>query len=97
MQITLDIPDDFAAHLIPAGCESARAALEALALEGYRSGKLTESQVRRMLGFEVRMQVHTFHKEHGVYLNFEADHAEQEVAAANQFHSERITSIPSAR
>lgn len=45
-------------------------ALEALALEGYRTERLSESEFRQMLGFETRMQVHAFLKEHGVYLNY---------------------------
>jgi hypothetical protein len=32
----------------------ARAALEALALEGYRSERLSEYDVRQLLGFETR-------------------------------------------
>ena len=36
-------------------------------LEGYRSGILTESQVRRMLGFETRMEVNAFLKDHGIF------------------------------
>ena len=40
-------------------------ALEALALEGYRSGKLSQAQVRRMLGYETRAQVDGFLKRHG--------------------------------
>lgn len=35
MQITLDIPEAFAAQIIAAGEDPAREALEALAVEGY--------------------------------------------------------------
>jgi len=45
MQITVDLPDDIACHLDPG-----RDALEALAIEGYRSQKLTQYQVARLLG-----------------------------------------------
>ena len=37
MKVTLDIPDEIAAQL-SAGQELSRAALEALALDGYRRG-----------------------------------------------------------
>lgn len=37
-----------------------------MAAEGYRSGKLTHAQVRRLLGFEHRLQVDAFLKERGV-------------------------------
>ena len=44
-----------------------RAALESLALEAYRSHALTSAQLRRLLGFETRMQVDAFLKEHEIY------------------------------
>jgi hypothetical protein len=49
MQITLTIPDDLASQLIAAGKDPARSALEALAIEGYRTQSLTESDARQML------------------------------------------------
>jgi hypothetical protein len=97
MEITLTIPEELAAQIIPAGKDPARAALEALAIDGYRTRNLTESQVRRMLGFETRMQVHALLKEHDVYLNFAPDHAQQELDAANQMRAERLASATSAR
>jgi hypothetical protein len=50
MQVTLTIPDELAAQLTAAGEHPARAALEALAVEGYRTRRLTEADVKRMLG-----------------------------------------------
>jgi hypothetical protein len=50
------------------GGDPARAAVEALAVEGYRSHTLSEEQIRRMLGFDSRWDVHAFLKDHGVYL-----------------------------
>jgi hypothetical protein len=47
-----------------------------VALEGYRSGALSESDVREMLGFPTRMQVHAFLKEHSVYLQYGIDELE---------------------
>lgn len=35
MQVTVEIPDDMARRLAPQGQEPARAALEAMAIEGY--------------------------------------------------------------
>lgn len=46
-------------------------------MEGYRTGALTESQVRRLLGLETRFEVHALLKEHKVPLRYtEADLAE---------------------
>jgi hypothetical protein len=49
MQITVQLPSDLAQHPNPG-----RDALEALAIEGYRSGALSVCQTRLMLGFETR-------------------------------------------
>lgn len=62
-----------------------RAALEALALEGYRSVRLSEAQVRRMLGFRTRMQVHAFLKAHNVYLNYSVQELENDLESLKHF------------
>ena len=54
-----------------------RAALESLALEAHRSQALTAAQLRRLLGFETRMQVDAFLKEYEVY-DFTAADFEQD-------------------
>jgi hypothetical protein len=69
MEIRLTIPDDIAAGLQTGG-DLSRRALEALALEGYKSGELTEYQLRTMLGFENRFEVHGFLKSHGVFFDY---------------------------
>lgn len=70
MTITIDIPEELAGQLIAAGQDPARATLEAVALEGYRSDRLSEADIRELLGFETRMEVHGFLKEHGVFLHY---------------------------
>jgi len=62
MQITVQLPDDLAQHPNPA-----REALEALAIEGYRSGALTAYQTRLLLGFETGSELDGFLKEHGIW------------------------------
>jgi predicted HTH domain antitoxin len=66
MQVTVEIPDDMAQRLTPNGQNPARALLEALAIEGYRSGTLTTSETRRLLGFETRYELDGFLKTHNV-------------------------------
>lgn len=70
MRVTLDLPDDISEALSGQWQDLPRHALEALAVEGYRTGALTESQVRRLLGFESRFQVHAVLKEHRVPLRY---------------------------
>ena len=64
MQIQIEIPDEMAQALC--ADDLARAALEALALESYRSRRLGGGQVQKLLGFRTPMQLHAFLKEHGV-------------------------------
>jgi len=76
MTIRIHLPEDIA-DALGAGRDVSRAALESLALDGYRTERLSEEQVRRLLGFRSRFQVHEFLKQHGTYLNF----SEEDLAA----------------
>ena len=63
MSVTISLPDEILSgdtHNLP------RKILEQVALDGFKSGQLTTSQVRRILGFETRMQVHEFLAAHDV-------------------------------
>ena len=77
MQITLELPEDIAQGLGSRWKDLPRAALESLALEAYRTQALTMAQLRRLLGFETRMQVDAFLKAHEVY-DFTAADFEQD-------------------
>jgi len=87
MQITLNIPDELARQVASEGKDPARVALEALALEGYRTELLSESAVREMLGFQTRMEVHVFLKQHGVYLHYDVADLEQDRSTAERLRS----------
>src|SRR5271170_6066658 len=83
MQIAIEIPDNIAGVIAPEE-DPARAALEALALEGYRSRRLGESAVRRLLGLQTRIEVHAFLKAHGVYLNYSMADLEHDMREADR-------------
>ena len=85
MQIQLEVPEDIASALACGGADLDRTAAEGIALEGYRSGRLSEEQVRRLLGFASRLQVHQFLKEHQVYLNYTEQDLEQDLKTVQQF------------
>jgi len=85
MNLELQIPDDVAHLLATEYADLPQAAIEALALEGYRSLRLSEGQVRQMLGFSSRMQVHAFLKEHGVPLHYSLADLEQDRETSKQF------------
>jgi hypothetical protein len=88
MQVTLTIPDDLAQQYL-AGKDPARAALEAMAVDGYRNHLLTESQVRRMLGFGTRMEVHALLKAHDVYLHYSAEHLALDIQGSDKRLAQR--------
>ena len=87
--ITLTLPQDIATHLTAYGENLSRSALEALALEAYREHKLSTSQLRRLLGYRTRMQVHAFlqvhafPKDHGVFLHYTSDDLERDRQAGD--------------
>jgi Uncharacterised protein family (UPF0175) len=87
MQITLEFPDDVAKGLEEQVRNLPRALLESFALEGYRSGKLSEEQVRKILGYGTRMQVDGFLKAHGVYLDYELEDVDRETQTSREFSS----------
>lgn len=95
MEITLNIPDDLARQVTSEGKDPARVALEALALEGYRTERLSESAVRRMLSFETRIQVHEFLKQHGVYLQYDVSDLEDDRVTARKTRKKRSNPNPS--
>ena len=65
VDLTLRIPDDLATRLVAAG-DLPRRALEALAIEEYRVGRLGRADLRRLLGFNARTEVDAFLKGRGV-------------------------------
>jgi len=92
--ITLEIPDRLADALVPAGGDISRAALEAIALENYRNKRLTESQVRKLLGFDTRMEVHGFLKENGVYLHYTIEDLEHDIREAERYRALKAADTP---
>ena len=54
MEITVTVPGDFPAPLLPPGQDPSRAALEAIGLEAYRRRRITGYQLRKLLGIATR-------------------------------------------
>ena len=72
MDVTIHIPDDLATRLETAG-DLPRRILEALAVEEFRLGRLTQSELRRLLGFTTRQALDAFLKAHQVYIAYTED------------------------
>lgn len=88
MQITVELPDDIARRFGADEPELSRAALEALAVEGVRSGKLSPAQAGRLLGFATRMQVDGFLKAHSVFLPLAVDDVERDADRSRTFREQ---------
>lgn len=77
MAISINIPKDQEQTLREAwGPDLDRAALEALAIEGYRSRKFSAAEVGRLLGHEDRWAVNQWLAERHVPLNYSFDDLE---------------------
>jgi hypothetical protein len=88
MRITVELPEDIARTFAADSRSLSRAAIEALAIEGVRSGKLSTGQARRLLGFNTRMQVDGFLKDHGVYLPLTIENVEREAKLSRRFREQ---------
>jgi Uncharacterised protein family (UPF0175) len=77
MDVTIQIPDDLARRLGATG-DLSRRALEALAIDEYRLGRLTHGELRRLLGFATRDALDGFLKAHGVDSPYTLDDLERE-------------------
>lgn len=75
MDVTIHIPDDLASRL---GSNLPRRALEALALEEFRQGRLTQAELRRLLGFATRAALDGFLKTHGVFIEYGIEDLERD-------------------
>ena len=89
MEIILQITDELARQVASEGKDPARVALEALALEGYRAEQLSESAVRQMLGFDSRIQVHAFLKEHGIHLHYDLSDLDRDRITSERLRAKR--------
>ena len=87
MEVILHVPEDVARVFAADPCGLTRAALDALALEGVRSGKLTSAQARRLLGIRSRYEMDGFLKAHGIFLPATIEQVRQDSETALAFRS----------
>lgn len=85
MEITVKLPDDLAQHPDPA-----REALEALVIEGYRSGALSHYQASQMLRLS-RVEFDGFLKERHIYEHaYDVEDLEQDQETVRQLQSKGL-------
>jgi hypothetical protein len=78
MDVTVHIPDDLASRLSATGSDLSRRALEALALEEFKSGHLTKPELRQLLGYETRAALDGFLKAHAVFEEYSLEDLDRE-------------------
>jgi hypothetical protein len=67
MEIAMHLPDDIARRVQAQwGEDVPRHVLASFVLEGFRERVLTTENIRRLLGFETKFEVHAFFKKHEV-------------------------------
>jgi len=77
MDLMLRIPDTLAERLGAAG-EIERRALEALAIEEFRLGRLSRHDVRELLGFATRGELDVFLTSRGVFGSYTREDLERD-------------------
>jgi hypothetical protein len=83
-QIAIELPSDIAGRLAEEPSELSRLALEALAAQGYRRGKLTHAEVQQLLGLASRWETDDFLKRHGAHLDYTEADLERDLAASRR-------------
>lgn len=86
MTITLKLPEQAEAVLRAAWDDLPRAALESLAVEGYRAGKLSCAEVGRMLGHSTRWEAEGFLSAHGVWPGTTIEEFESDLAVLERLN-----------
>ena len=76
MNVRVEIPEEL--FNSEAG-NASRQVLETIAAEGFRTDQLSTAQVRRLLGFETRFEVHQFLAERGIpWVKYSVEDARRE-------------------
>lgn len=89
MHVEFDLPDEVAQAL--GSPDLSRAALEALAAEGYRTRRLGRGQVGHILGFETPMETDAFLQERDIPSNYTVEELEKDIATNERLFGKRHT------
>ena len=84
-EITISVPVEIAANLAVDGGDLSRKTLEALAIEGYREGRLSIGQLAEMLGLPV-LQAEEFLRTRDVSLNYSLADFEEDLETAGDLN-----------
>jgi hypothetical protein len=83
MQVTVELPDEFLASLVPEGRDASRLLFEESVASAYRNRRLTMEQVRILLGYGTRMEVDVFLGQHEIY-DYTVDDLDSDMATMDR-------------
>lgn len=84
MTVSIQLPDHAAALLRNVWDDLPRAALESLAVEGYRSGRLSCAEAGELLGHSSRWESEEFLAAHGVWPGTTVEELESDLATLDR-------------
>jgi uncharacterized protein UPF0175 len=84
MNVAIELPKEIASSLAGPGEDLSRIALEALAAQAYRDGKLTHAEVQHLLGFNSRWETDAFLKRAGAHLDYTEADLERDLKTSQQ-------------
>ncbi len=82
--VRIELPEEIASRLAGQHGDLPRVALEAIAAQGYRGGKLTHAEVQRLLGLASRQETDAFLKRSGAYLDYDEDDFARDLEVSRQ-------------
>jgi hypothetical protein len=84
MNVAIELPKEIAKSLAGSDEDLSRITLEALAAQSYRDGKLSHSEVQRLLGFSSRWETDAFLKHVGAHLDYTEADLERDIKTSQQ-------------
>lgn len=89
MQVTVNIPDELAGQLIPAGQDPSRAVLEDALVQAYRENRISGHQLQQALGIETRYELDGFLKARQVWIEYSLQELEADREVMERILSEK--------
>ena len=81
MNVAIELPEDIAHQLAQDWGNLSQRTLEAVAIEAYRAGVLTEAQVQKMLHLSSRWEVDELLKQAHAYLDYTEKDLDRDIEA----------------